>query len=480
MSGSGPGRFARWALQVLAVAVAAGIGLGLGALTGGGDRPVPVILVLVDTLRADYLGYSGFEGEISPNIDALARESVRFSTCVSQAPWTKPSVASLLTSLYPESHGITNHQGAYWGGESAELRAGILPDEAVTLAEVLHGEGYRTAAFVANPWLVQGYGFSQGFEVYDDHAASDTTRAGTVLEGARRWLRGLEKDARFFLYLHFMDVHGPYLGPEADAEAILDSPSLGPPHALTGAEAGAIPEYLRNVPWRGPDEARRRRAWRARYGAGIRAFDRALGGFIEELRDSGVLNRSVVVVTSDHGEELGDHGGWDHGFNLYDHQVHVPLLVRLPHAINGGRVVDGVVSLIDVMPTVLGLAGVEPPPGFQGHDVSMLWRRDADQGNRPSFSTATKNRPGLYSVRTRTHKLVVDVSRRGSARLYDLAADPEERHDVAADQPDTARALMNELNRHIGRMKERGHLQPASGAVSEEMRKRLKSLGYVR
>lgn len=464
---------------MLSACVVAATVLGLVVLVGAGDQPVSVILVLVDTLRSDYLGCYGFEGDISANIDALARQSVRFDNCVAQAPWTKPSVASLLTSLYPEVHGITNHQGAYWGGESEELKIGVLPDQAVTVAEVMHAEGYRTAAFMTNPWLVKGYGFSQGFELYDDHAAGDTTRADTVLEGARRWLHGLEKNGRFFLYLHFMDVHGPYLGPEADAEAIQESPSLGPAHALDRAEIAAIPEYLREVHWRTPEEAKRRRAWRARYGAGVRAFDRAFGAFLAELRTEGVLDHTVVVVTSDHGEELCEHGGWDHGFNLRDHQVHVPLLIRLPGAKDGGRVVDSVVSLIDVMPTLLALGGVKPPLGLQGHDLSRLLGRDADRGDGVSFSTATKNHPGLYAVRTRTHKLVVDISTPGSGRLYDLRVDPEEHENVASDQRDIARILRHELKQHLDRMRRRGRFQAAFGPVSSEMRRRLKSLGYL-
>ena len=179
----------------------------LAACGEGRPEPPNLILVVADTLRADYLGFYGFDGDVSPILDRLAAESVVFENCFSQAPWTKPSAASLLTSLYPGTHGLTDHEGGYG---SEEPRTSVLPDSAVTLAEILGERGYRTGAFVANSFLARDYGFAQGFDVYDDYAAPAETPADEILVHAGRWLEHSDQDRPFFLYVHLMDVHWPY------------------------------------------------------------------------------------------------------------------------------------------------------------------------------------------------------------------------------------------------------------------------------
>jgi arylsulfatase A-like enzyme len=465
-----------------------------------------IVLVVVDTLRRDYLGFHGFRGSISPNLDWLARESVELDNTFTQAPWTKPSIASLFTSLYPDVHGLNNHEGLFGRRATDALTTGVLPPQAVTIAEALRDAGYRTAAFVGNPWLDPRYGFDQGFDRY---RMEDKTES--LLDDARDWLRNDASGARpWFLYLHLMDVHGPYDAPEEDFETMSESPSLdvGERSASAVEDASSLPPYLMKIPWFTDDDLRGRggggavSGWgelvrfrlghshtlRARYAANVRDFDRRIGPFLNELRSSAWNDRTIVVLTSDHGEELLEHGGWDHGFTLFDDQIRVPLLVRLPGARGAGRHLFRSADLIDVMPTLLSAVGVDVPSGAQGRDLSspLLHEGTGDErigsrsGTPPPFttiSTATKHREGVYAVRTERYKLIFD-SESGFASLFDLADDPGEHRDLSSRDEEQVRELERLLSRHLVESRARA-LSPGTAPVPDALRKRLESLGYV-
>jgi len=443
--------------------------------TDARGRP-SMVFVLVDTLRADYLGSYGFQGEVSPAVDRLASESLRFENCFSQAPWTKPSIATLFTSLYPEVHGLTNHEGLFWGSDQAAMKTGVLPDEALTLAEVLRENGYRTAGFMTNPMLAPTYGFDQGFETYQVYEVQDLSHL--VMEAAGAWIDSLPPEQPFFAYLHFMDVHGPYGAPQEDFEALRDSPSLGGSRPLTDEELAAISDYLKRIPWARTSEARDVVNWRAHYAAGIRDFDRRLSEFVEKLRDSGRLDRLFFVLTSDHGEELFDHGGWDHGHSLYAHQLHVPLLIRRPNG-QGARPIQNVVSLIDLMPTLLSVAGIGAPPSLQGRDLSPFF----EQGTTPStdgssHGTSTSDRPGLHSLRTPEEKLIFDLDN-GDTWLFDARNDPQERHDRADQRPREVEALRERLLAHVAESTAGGALERRIAPIPTELVEQLRTLGYL-
>ncbi len=335
------------------------------------ERPA-IVLILVDTLRRDYLGFHGFEGAISENLDWLAKESTVFENAFTQAPWTKPSIASLFTSLYPETHGLDNHEGLFGARGNEALTTGVLPAEAVTLAEALKGAGYRTAAFVANPWMEGRYGFDQGFDSYEV-----VETLPEILARARSFV---SEPGPFFLYLHFMDVHGPYDASEEDFEAMRESGSLDP--LETPPAGGRLPPYLEGISWFGEEDLKERdfgellsfrltrsETARARYAGNVRDFDRRVAPFLNELRNSDRNDDTILVLTADHGEELLEHGGWDHGFNLYDHQLRVPLLIRAPSARDSGRRANRAANLVDVLPTLLALVKVKTPEGIEGRDL---------------------------------------------------------------------------------------------------------------
>jgi arylsulfatase A-like enzyme len=436
-----------------------------------GERPSFIVL-LVDTLRADYLGSYGFEGSVSPNLDRLAAESVLFERCFSSAPWTKPSIATLFTSLPPAVHGVTGMGKAKWSGEGAVTQ--VLPQDAETLAERFQEAGYRTAAFVANPLISPRHGYSQGFEVFK--RIKDTSR---LLDAARGWLaeNGGGREP-FVLYLHVMDVHGPYDAPREDFEAALREIDPGESRALTEADYAQIPKYMRGIPFASDEERYQLKSWRARYAAGIRRLDRTLGPFLDELRSSGVLDRAHFVLTSDHGEELLEHGGWNHGHNLYDHQLHVPLFIRLPLAQEAGRRVPALVSLMDVLPTLAALGGIEAPAGILGRDFAAALRGAPPPRVTAVFAEGVNGNPRMSGVRTLSQKLIWD-EKRGELQLYDLASDPEECRNLSSEDRASVARLESYLESQRSRNAARGVLTPETMSIDGELEKQLKALGYV-
>ena len=451
----------------------------------GRDRQAPgatlgsnpsVILIVIDTLRADYLGAYGFDGPISPELDTLAAESILFERCSSQAPWTTPSVAAMMTSLYPEAHGVLlapddpRTQRAW-----LDRWTRAIPDSTTTLAEAFHNRGYRTAAFVANPFITGGLGFEQGFRSFEETAAENRDRdSSMLLHAGLRWLRSMESsNDPTFLYLHLMDVHGPYRAPENDFQAIREAQGLGKPQILDWEDFTRIQTYLRS-----PDQTDLR-TWRGRYAAGVHAVDRRLGGFIQALRDEALLDDRIVVVTSDHGEELFDHGGWDHGFNLYEHQLHVPLMIRLPEGRLGGTRVTDLARLVDLMPTLLGLGGADSPSGMVGHDLLPLAEcSDEDRPNRHAFSTSVKNRSSTYAIFDGRFKLISDFATQ-QLRLYDIAADPGEHNDLAAEEPEIVERLKVRLEEEIARIASGETAPGRAGEIPQDQLDRLRELGYL-
>lgn len=332
---------------------------------------------------------------------------------------------------------------------------------------------------MTNPMLAPTYGFDQGFETYQVHEVQDLSHL--VMDAASRWIDSLPADQPFFAYLHFMDVHGPYDAPEEDVDAVRDSPSLGVPHPLTEDDVDGISDYLKRIPWARTSEAHELRNWRARYAAGIRDFDRRFASFIEKLRVSGRLDESYVVVTSDHGEELFEHRGWDHGHSLFAHQLHVPLLIRRPNG-EGARPVASIASLIDLMPTLLSIAGIESPPSLQGRDLSPLFDSPRDEvlsdNGWASHGTATSDRPGLHAIRTRDHKLVADLDS-GETWLFDARSDRGEQENLAGARAERVRELRERLLTHVAESTAHGTLEKRIAPVPGELIDQLRALGYV-
>jgi arylsulfatase A-like enzyme/tetratricopeptide (TPR) repeat protein len=435
-----------------------------------------VILFFVDTLRADRLHCAGYGRELTPNIDALASEGTRFSAAVTQAPWSLPSYASTFTSVYPPVHGI-EHDGQ-------TVKPG-LPG----LPSLLAAQGYRTAAFVGGMHLRRQFGLSAGFEVYRDWP--DYGSFQRTVPQALRWL-DRQAWSPFFLMVHSYDVHAPYSTPFELAE-LLDPGYEGVVHStdvLNGERLLAIvenrfipdqaaywtlprnlrefsqgvvglPSVLRTFPFLlkplvpgGPPAAKGSqpstfllseadtRHIRAHYDAAVWYADTWLGLFREALERRGLLENTVFVLASDHGEELGEHGSYGHGRELTQASLRVPLIVSGP-GIARSRMVTEVVELIDLAPTVLELCKLPAPDSFQGRSlVPHLTEAVAPPADplRAAFSFCLYRR----SIQTSRWHLFTWPS--GRTSLYDLQTDPGETHDVSSAQPQVRRWLESRLH----------------------------------
>ena len=411
-----------------------------------------LVLVSLDTVRADHLGLHGHEHDTSPRLDAFARQGVVFENAWSTAPWTLPAHVSLFTGLYPSRHGVRYEEHA--------LEAGVP-----ALAEILAEAGFATGAVVNCIFLYPRFGVARGYDVYErideEHGAEGA--ASEVTDAALRFLRA-HRGERVFLFVHYFDVHSDYRSrPEIEARF------GGRPTWVDGSTQQLIRALIGTVPIDDPEEIA---ALEALYDAGIRQLDEELGRLFTALADEGWLDDTAVVVTSDHGEELLDHGSVMHGATQYEEQLRVPLVLRAPGVPAGARVAQPV-SLVDVLPTALDLLGGEPPPGLDGISLVGAWERPLPE--RPLFAEANRSpKPGSrVAVRRGPHKLLLDLET-GDRALYDLAADPGETDDRIEADPAQAEALL-EAYETFRQVQVDG---VAIGEVPDDLRERLRALGY--
>ena len=393
-------------------------------------QPKRVVLVTIDTLRADHLGSYGNPKARTPRLDALASEGVRFVSAFAPTPLTLPSHASLMTALNPPRHGVRNNA------------VFALPESLPTLAEGMSDAGFATAAVIGAMVLDRQYGLARGFDHYDDDLGLLTSggmqgipeRSAThVTNAALAWLDAAPE--QFFLWLHYYDPHFPYVAPF----------------------------------WRlSPDLL-------TRYAEEISYVDTELGRVLDAVREEWPGDDTLFVVTSDHGESLGQHGEPSHGMAIYDSTQRIPLILAgagLPR----GSVVSTQVRLVDVAPTVLALAGGGPLGEVDGRDLLPVLSGE-EQRDRPAYleTLATQLEYGwspLLGLRSDRFKYV----RAPRPELYDLRKDPEENDDVALEQGDRVVQMDRQLEAHLERAI--GHQRP-SRSVSEEERRLLEGLGYL-
>jgi arylsulfatase A-like enzyme len=457
-------------------------------------RPPNVVLIAVDTLRADRVNVYGYQRRrLTPHIDALARDGIVFESHVAAAPWTTPSQMSLLTSLSPSAHGVTVPFH-----EAGPHPVGRLAAERVTLAERLAGAGWATAAFTGGGTMDPDLGFGDGFSVYDE---SMMKMNGRGLAAMLAWIDA-SADRPFFVLWHTFEVHSPYL--QARFAAEVTTP--------------ADDELLRRVLERLARQPRRAYGqWRPRlsqlglyslpvcdalYDGGVASFDRWVGRLVDGLEERNLYDHTLIVFTSDHGEQRGEdrplaraHGAGpfdnQHGHALYQEQIHVPLIVKLPGQDRAGTRVRDVTRTVDVMPTILDVAGVAGE-GMQGTSLRAAW-----SGGGPELAAVAEALSEDYeekAVRFGRHKYVVhigpaEVRQHGRAfvprdprapALYDLAADPGERRNLLA-----AGAAEGRWSELAARLHAVLAAQVGTGGRAEPLvldldtRDRLRALGYI-
>ncbi|MDJ0852804.1 MAG: sulfatase [Myxococcota bacterium] len=432
-------------LVVLLLAGACG-----GREPGGAAGPPSFLLLSLDTTRADHLGCYGYARDTSPRLDRLAAEGVLFEHAVAPAPWTVPSHASLLTGLAVKRHRMHGFQQT-------------LPRRIDTVATRLADAGWATAAFVNfEPLRGMLGGFARTEVVPPEEGG-----ARDVFARARRWLASVQEP--FFLFLHVYDAHPPF-APAAEYAAPFAEPYDGP----ANGSAIQLQRYRRGRLDLGPDDARHLRNL---YDGELRQLDAAVGAFLAGLREAGHLERTVVAVISDHGEEFHDHGSLGHGHTLHQELVRVPFLLAGPGLPAGVRIAEPV-SLVDVAPTFLALAGAPPLPGADGVDLSPLWtdgrapRRAAPIVSEADVWLGNEGRNFRRALRSGPFTLHYDGAS-AAWSLYDLETDAKEEHDLASRRPEVVERLRPLLEPYLPRKRVVAPPPPP------EMVESLKALGYV-
>jgi arylsulfatase A-like enzyme len=452
-------------------------------------QPRPdVFIILVDALRRDHVSYFGYPRPTSPNIDRLLGESVVFTEASTPSTWTVPTVASLVTGLYPSSHQVTSEMSR-------------IPDEAPSLAEHFRSYGYRTGAFVANEILTRSNGFGQGFETFFpasppwwthhqrtafERLATRIRRPASATQGGRinleflRWLRATPNQPHF-AYLHYLNPHSPYTPSAEDLEAVAPGAPRGPADpplfhkyaSLLGDPACRDWECLESPPTLPPDQLA---GMVARYDGEIHQTDRRIGALLDELGRMGELDRCHLLFLTDHGEEFGDHHGWYHGNSIYQEMIASPIAYRPPGGIAGGRTIARPTAELDLLMTLCRMLKLERPPLHQGREIPELLGQPAPAIAPPVLSEIP---PHLYALRQGPWKLI----RRGSPhtpdwRLYNLLEDPGEQRDVAGSFPDTLAALRGYLEGRLAEL-EQMKLMEIATTTDPELLERLRSLGYI-
>jgi arylsulfatase A-like enzyme/Tfp pilus assembly protein PilF len=431
-----------------------------GAFAGAGASP-NIILITVDTVRADRMGFLGSKLGLTPNLDTLARESVVFAHAYSQVPLTAPSHATILTGTYPQFHQVNDFQVP-------------LAQDLPYASAILRERGYRTSAFVGamvlDPHAGFARGFDRGFDTYDagfhqtrpgeDRYHSTERRGGEVVTHALAWLNQHPRGS-VFMWLHLYDAHDPYDPPEPYKSKYAAAP----------------------------------------YDGEIAYVDSAVGKFLNDLRTRGLYDGALIAVMADHGEALGEHGEDTHGFFLYDETIHVPLLIKLPGAAPAGKdsatkssagtKIDDRVGLVDVLPTILQAVKIPIPQEVQGESLlSLLIPKPAPSESaeasavpdaspdRPAYAETDypRNTYGWSSLRAlRTGKyLYIKAPRQ---ELYDQSADPKAEHNVSSSSTAVASTLAGQLDAF--RQKTSSSREAPKSIVDPEAQAKLAALGYI-
>jgi len=399
------------------------------------EAPRPnVLLITLDTVRADHLGSYGYKAGATPALDRLAREGVRFADATANAPLTGPAHAAMLTGVYPGRYGMRDNVST------------AIPADTPTLAEILKSAGYHTGAFIGSFILDRAYGFDHGFDAFDSRFDAFQPQekmraeriADDVLKSALPWLAQVPTDRPFFAWVHFYDAHTPYSPPA--------------PYRTT----------FRTHPYDGE----------------IAYVDNAVGRLLAALERKGVLEQTLVVAIADHGESLGEHGEAEHGLLLYDAVLRIPWLMRLPGHARAGTVVTEQVRSIDLVPTVLESLGLQAPKGLDGESVGGPIRGTPRKDPPSSYAESFYGKlhhgwSETYSVRVGEWKFI-DAPRR---ELYDLRTDKREMSNVVDRQANVAGRLSSDLRQVVAGLGPGATTQ--AKMPDRETLERLRSLGYV-
>ena len=467
-----PLRRTRTVLAITGIAGLVASALGAASLSAvetrrAAGRPSVLILCL-DTMRADALGSLG-GGDRTPFLDRLAAESVLFEQATAAAPWTLPSHVSLFTSRLPFDHGT-------------RFSMNRISPSRLMLAERFREAGYRTGGFTGDAYVDSKFGFDQGFDRYEDFHEDIVSGPVPIANAALRWIRQ-SRERPFFAFVHTYEPHSPFtetlFAESADREGlpdIFDSPLVQKIHdgELVLSE-------------------RQRRWVRDLYSGDVARADRIMGAMLEALRDDGILDRTILVVLSDHGEDLWDHDDrWSpgHGHSLYQELLHVPLFVRAPGVAAGGTRIHAPVSLLDVAPTLLDLCGLRTDERIHGRSLSETVRTGAEPAEVPVWAESVEYGPDRFALREGRWKVILTPGNREvhggyhptvpPLEVFDLQSDPRETVNLVDRPRDETQRLVRTLTERV--TSKLAGKQDVGSPVDpdEELMETLRSLGYVR
>jgi arylsulfatase A-like enzyme len=444
-------------------------------------------LFVVDTLRADHCTPYGYLRLTTPRLKEFAAQGALFETAIPQASFTMASMGTLFTSTYPHHHGAGRHPS-------------LLESRNITLAETFRTHGYTTAAFVTNPLLGPGSGFEQGFDHYQHLEEKDTQGAEGLIRRATVWIKEHQEET-FFLWLHVLDPHFPYIGRSEyllvdDAKARREYQGL-----LRRKRSGQV--AMGEIFFQCDLSPAAVREGVNAYDSEIGFVDHHFGILLDALEELGLGEKTLVVFTSDHGESLGEHGlFFSHGFSVYDEALKVPLVMRLPGFETRGKRIREPVQLLDLMPTLMGLTGMDPLENLKGRDMTPLIYRDQDPAafeSLPAFSESEpmyldqgkrrySQRKRIYlegdmgkwkAVRTERYKMIWIPKEGGSeVELYDILSDPMEHHDLSQEKPQVVQELYRLLQSWLADPSRRESVTLPE--LDEEWAERLQGIGYIK
>jgi arylsulfatase A-like enzyme len=467
-------------VALFSLTLALALACGRGASAPPSPRPptapprsgngLSVLLITIDTLRADHLGLYGYRRPTSPHIDALGQRGTVFDRAFTFWPKTRGSFVMMMTGLRPSQNGY---------GKTHP----VLLDFNPTLASVLEQAGYRTAAVLDNPNLAAQHGYARGFESYretweEKALDSEAARARAITEGGIAYLRAARPDQPFFLWLHYVNPHAPYTPPPPFDRKFLDAATSGPRLApVSGLHGGVKKEWA--VP------GKTLAYYVSQYDGEIASVDDEVGRVVDALAASPVAGKTAVVLTSDHGESLGEHDYYfDHGEDLFDPCLAIPLVITMPGA-PAGRRVGELVTTLDLVPTILDAVKVSYPPDLAGTSVLAGVTGGQTPARERLFAQNDRNLSATFDAR---YKLVATPLDNDDVKLalYDRARDPGETRDVSAREAEPFRVFRRELELFADRAnREWAHTlalvqgKPGERAPTMEACEKLRALGYV-
>jgi len=438
--------------------------------------PPNVILIIIDTARKDHFSCYGYQRETTPRIDEFAKEAVKFENAIATSSWTLPSIASILTGLWPHRH-LAGYQ--IKDKETGQEGLSYLSESAVSLAEVLLQQGYQTVGFFQNPFVDPAFRLNRGFELYDYFPGDNLhiRRADQVIGLASRWLeRYWRRKTPFFMVVHLFDPHLAYDPPSEYAwpyvygyQGELQIPFAPDEKELNKIRQGKITYSSKDKDF-----------IIGLYNGELSFVDHWVGAFFDYLKEKKIYERSLIILTADHGEEFWEHNSFEHGHSLYQEVLSVPLLIRFPEGENAGLAVKEYVTLADIAPSILAYLGIETSFPANGRSFISMPGAVIRPFPRAIISELNRIGPPLQCIIKYPYKLILNLIN-GKIEIYNLEKDPGEKENLFGKKLSYPPEIIDQIHATANKIQElKAQNQLKKASLDPETLKKLKSLGYLK